>query len=336
MDIDTFSLEQCAGQRLMVGFEGTELNNELMFLIDTIRVGGIILFAQNLSNPEQIKQLCSSAQEYARSHRQPPLFISIDQEGGKVARLKKPFSQFPGNPKIESLESAKHFALITAAELKEIGINMNMAPVMDVAPTGINSVMAARVFGHDPERVSELGVTVIQFLQKNKTMSVAKHFPGIGRTTLDSHQEMPTLETDINTMELTDLKPFKAAIKHDVAGIMLSHILYQKLDADWPASLSTIIARDLLRRHMSFGGLVMTDDLDMGAIKKHYDIKTVVRQILAAHIDIALICHKGPDIEKAFGEILNAMDDSTSIRLKGKESLQRIMKLKRKYLGFNT
>jgi beta-N-acetylhexosaminidase len=180
MDIENFSLEQCAGQRLMVGFEGIELNDELMFLIDTIKVGGIILFAQNLSNPEQIKHLCSSAQEYARSHLQPSLFIAIDQEGGKVARLKKPFTLFPGNPTMEGPEDARHFALVTAAELKKIGINMNLAPVMDVAPKGINSVMAARVFGHDPQCVAELGATVIQFLQKNKIMSVAKHFPGIG------------------------------------------------------------------------------------------------------------------------------------------------------------
>lgn len=333
MDINTFSLEQCAGQRLMVGFEGTGLNDELRFLIDTIKVGGIILFAQNLSNPEQIKHLCSSAQEYARSHRQPPLFIAIDQEGGKVARLKKPFPQFPGNPTMESVEDARHFALVTAAELKKIGINMNLAPVMDVAPKGVNSVMAERVFGHDPQRVSDLGATVIQFLQKNKIISVAKHFPGIGRTTLDSHQDMPALGIDLNVMQATDLKPFAAAIKHDVTGIMLSHILYKKLDPDWPASLSSQIAQDLLRIHMGFEGLVMTDDLDMGAIKKHYDIKTVVRQILAARIDIALICHRGPDIENAFGEILHAMDGSPSIRSEENESLQRIMRLKRKYLG---
>jgi beta-N-acetylhexosaminidase len=332
MDIENFSLEQCAGQRLMVGFEGIELNDELMFLIDTIKVGGIILFAQNLSNPEQIKHLCSSAQEYARSHLQPSLFIAIDQEGGKVARLKKPFTLFPGNPTMEGPEDARHFALVTAAELKKIGINMNLAPVMDVAPKGINSVMAARVFGHDPQCVAELGATVIQFLQKNKIMSVAKHFPGIGRTTLDSHQEMPALEIDLDTMKSTDLKPFAAAIKHDVTGIMLSHILYKKLDPDWPASLSSQIAQDLLRRHMGFGGLIMTDDLDMGAIKKHYDIKTVVRQLLAARVDIALICHRGPDIENAFGEILHAMEDSPSIRSQGNESLQRIMRLKRKYI----
>jgi beta-N-acetylhexosaminidase len=150
MDITSFSDEQSAGQRLMVGFDGTELNPDLKFLIKTLKVGGIILFARNLINPDQITHLCSSVQEYARSCGQPPLFISIDQEGGCVARLKEPFTQFPGNPKMKGPEDAIHFARVTAAELTEIGVNMNLAPVLDVAPQGIDSVQKNRVFGHDP------------------------------------------------------------------------------------------------------------------------------------------------------------------------------------------
>ncbi|OEU64629.1 MAG: beta-N-acetylhexosaminidase [Desulfobacterales bacterium PC51MH44] len=333
MDIKEFSDQQSAGQRLMVGFDGTDLNQDLMFLIDTLKVGGIILFAGNLLNPQQIKQLCSSVQEYARSCGQPPLFIAIDQEGGRVARLKEPFTQFAGNPKMKGVEDAVHFARVTAAELTEVGINMNLAPVLDVAPKDVKSVMAARVFGHDPIWVSELGVAVIKHLQNSKIMAVAKHFPGIGRTILDSHFEMPALDIDINAMESTDLLPFENSIKYDVAGIMLAHILYQTLDPQWPASLSAPIAADLLRRRMGFDGIVITDDLDMGAIKKHYDIKTVIHQILAADIDIILICHKGPNIENAFEEILKNLKGSIRIREKGVESVRRIMKLKRKYIG---
>ena len=333
VDIKDFSLEQMAGQRLMVGFEGTELNRDLEFLIDTIKVGGIVLFARNLENPEQIRHLCDSIHEYARSSGQPPLFIAIDQEGGQVARLRKPFTQFPGNSKMKDIKDAKYFARVTAKELKGVGINMNLAPVMDVAPEGINSVMAERSFGCDTIRVSELGATVIGNLQKRNIMSVAKHFPGIGRTTLDSHLDMPNLDIDINEMASTDLVPFEAAISKDVAGIMLSHIRYKKIDPEWPASLSVSIAKDLLRRHMNFGGVVMTDDLDMGAIRKHYDIQSVIRQMVTADIDIALICHKGPDIEKAFEEILNILDDSGLLKAKGEASVNRIMGLKRKYLG---
>jgi len=156
MEIKALSNEQLAGQRLMVGFDGTGLNDGLKFLIDTIKAGGIILFAGNLSSPQQIKDLCFSAQEYALEQGQPPLFISIDQEGGQVARLKAPFTQFPGNPKMKREEDAVNFAEITAKELTGAGINMNMAPVLDVAPKGIQSIMAARVFGDDPVWVSKL------------------------------------------------------------------------------------------------------------------------------------------------------------------------------------
>ncbi len=332
MDIAAFSEEQSAGQRLMVGFDGTELNRDLRFLIKTLKVGGIILFARNLIKPDQIKHLCSSIQEYARSCGQPPLFISIDQEGGKVARLKEPFTQFPGNPKMKGPEDAIHFARVTATELTEIGVNMNLAPVLDVAPQGTDSVQTSRVFGHDPMWVSELGTVVIDHLQANNIMAVAKHFPGIGRIILDPHHEISDLDIDVDAMQTTDLLPFKAAIENNVAGIMLSHIRYPKMDAKWPASLSAIIADDLIRKQMGYYGVIMTDDLDMGAIKKHYDIKTVLRQILSADIDIALICHKGPDIENAFEEILKFFSDSNRIKEKGSQSLKRIMNLKTKYL----
>lgn len=332
MDVTDFSDKQLAGQRLMVGFEGTELNAELEFLIDTLKVGGIILFSINLIDPGQIKDLCFSMQSYARSCDQPPLLIAIDQEGGQVARLKEPFTQFPGNSKMKGPEDAVFFARTTAKELLEVGINMNMAPVLDVAPEGINSVMADRAFGPDPGWVSEQGRVVIEHLQAENIMAVAKHFPGIGRTVLDSHFELPDLDIDVDAMLGFDLFPFKTAISHDVAGIMLSHIRYTGIDPDWPASLSKIIVDDLLRKKMGYDGVVMTDDLDMGAIEKHYDLKTAIQQILSADIDMTLICHAGPNIENAFKEILDIQRRSQTMKDKGMKSLKRIMKLKSRYL----
>ncbi|MBU1182614.1 MAG: beta-N-acetylhexosaminidase, partial [Proteobacteria bacterium] len=168
MNIADFSSEQIAGQRLMVGFDGTELTRELMFLIDTLKIGGIILFTGNIKNPGQIKNLCKSVQDYARSCGQPPLIIAIDQEGGQVARLKEPFTQFPGNPAMKSEEDAAGYAETTASELLEVGINMNMAPVMDVAPESAGSVMSGRIFGSDPYWVSKMGVVVIERFQSRK------------------------------------------------------------------------------------------------------------------------------------------------------------------------
>ena len=173
------STEQQAGQRLMVGFEGTGLNEDLKDLINRLKIGGIILFAGNLKSPDQIKQLCRSIQDYAKICQQPPLFIAVDQEGGQVARLQEPFTIFAGNPHMKTEEDAVHFAEITAAELNQVGINMIMAPVMDVSPEGSGSIMAGRTFGDNPAWVSRLGVKVIEHLQLNNIMAVAKHFPGI-------------------------------------------------------------------------------------------------------------------------------------------------------------
>jgi beta-N-acetylhexosaminidase len=329
----TFSNEQLAGQRLMVGFDGTGLNDDLKFLIDHIKAGGIILFAGNLETPDQIKDLCFAVQDFARSCGQPPLFIAIDQEGGQVARLKKPFTQFPGNPYILHEADAIYFAETTATELNQVGINMNMAPVLDVAPKDIDSIMAKRAFGGDPDRVSRLGVKVIEHLQKNRIMAVAKHFPGIGRTILDSHLDLPVLADGLAAIEEFDLIPFVAGIQQGVSGIMLSHIYYPQLDEQWPASLSVYIAKDLLRGRMGYGGLVMTDDLDMGAVTKHYDIRFCIQQILAADIDLALICHKGPNIEIAFEQILKETTDSAEVKARGLKSVERIMECKKEYLG---
>ena len=316
----------------MVGFDGTGLDEDLKFVIDHIKAGGIILFAGNLATPGQIKDLCFAVQDYAGKCGQPPLFIAVDQEGGPVTRLKEPFTQFPGNPHMHHEADAVHFAEVTAAELNQVGINMNMAPVMDVAPEDINSIMAKRAFGGDPDWVSRLGVKVIEHLQQNNIMAVAKHFPGIGRTILDSHLDLPVLKDDLTALARFDLIPFEACIQHGVCGIMLSHIFYPELDAQWPAGLSNNIANDLLRRRMGSNGLVMTDDLDMGAITKHYNIRISIQRILAADIDLALICHKGPNIEIAFEKILKGITDSAEMKARGMESAERIMGLKRKYI----
>lgn len=331
--IKNFSNSQIAGQRMMVGFNGTELNNDLRYLIKTLKVGGIILFSRNIKDPRQLNRLCTSIQEYAHSVGQPPLFIAIDQEGGTVARLKKPhFKEFSGIRKLETESDVINFATEMADVLKSLGINMNMAPVLDVAPINIQSIMKKRTFGHDPGRVSEMGSAFIKQHQKKGIMAVGKHFPGIGRTTLDSHLDMPELETTESELDSFDLIPFKAAIDAQVSGIMLSHIRYTGIDPHWPASLSPGIVSSLLRDKMGFNGIVMTDDLDMGAVMNHYDIHTAIHQILTADVDIALICHKGPNIEIAFEEIKMKMADDTRLKEKGAQSVSRIMACKQKYL----
>jgi beta-N-acetylhexosaminidase len=326
------SAAQRAGQQMMVGFDGLSMNDTLKHYIGQIKVGGLILFARNIAEPDQVRELCAACQAYARQCGQPPLFIAIDQEGGVVSRLKPPFTQFPGNPHMQSTDDAVDFARTTARELNQIGVNMNMAPVLDVLPPQGPSVMQDRAFGNDPGHVSRMGNAVIRHLQMRKIMAVAKHFPGIGRTVLDSHEDLPDLDTDARSLTETDWIPFQAAVAAGVAGIMLSHIRYRALDPSWPASLSPAVAEQILRRRMGYHGLVITDDLDMGAIVKHHPLPIIVRQCLEACVDILLICHAGPKIQEAFDHILALRESNAELARREEESLRRILHFKALYL----
>jgi len=324
------SIPDLAGQRLMLGFDGQTLNAELKHLIKECRTGGIILFRPNIDSADQLRRLCMDARKYALDQGLPDLFVAVDQEGGQVARLRKPFTEFPGNPYMKTLEDAREFARITASELSDMGINMNMAPVMDVAPPDVDSIMKDRVFTGDADRVSQLGTTVIQGLQEGGIMAVAKHFPGIGRTVKDSHFFLPELDAELSDLKQTDLVPFEAAKKAQVSGIMLSHILYPKLDSHWQASLSKRIAYDLLRADMGYQGLVMTDDLDMKAI--NHDMDTCMHRIMAAQIDMALVCHAGPNIAEARDAVMRYLEKDRELFESGRTCVKRILAAKERFL----
>jgi len=336
-DVNTLTDEQLAGQRLMVGFKGQVLDDELRFLIGKMRVGGLILFKRNVSDPAQVAELCDAVQAYAVENGQPRLVVAVDQEGGPVARLGAPFTVFPGNRaigKARSEKAATEFGTITAQELKRVGITMDLAPVLDVVPEGLPSpVMADRVFGREPELVADLGRAVIEALQKNGVAATAKHFPGIGRTTVDPHTDLPFLDTERHVLDSTDLVPFRTAIQSGVETVMLSHVVYQALDPAWPAGLSTVIAKDVLRGTLGFQGMTITDDLDMGAIDTHFDLDTFVARISDAEIDMALICHDRAKIEGTYGALLKAVGTSEDEKTKALASVQRILRLKENYAG---
>lgn len=325
-------VEHIAGQRMMVGFDGISLNADLKAMIRDLKIGGIILFSRNIEAPDQVRELCHSAQAWAAACDQPPLFIAIDQEGGQVARLRAPhFTAFPqGNPGMADTDDAAHFAQVTAADLHRIGVTMNMAPVLDVEPEGFEGVMHKRVFRGDADFVAAMGAAMMTAFQDAGIMAVAKHFPGIGRTTLDSHLVLPFLEAPRDLLERTDLVPFVAAIDRGVSGIMMSHINYTDLDPDWPASLSETIVAGLLRETLGYQGLVMTDDLDMKAIR--VPIETSIHRIVRAQVDLALICHQGPDIEGAFHALVREIQSSDTAREHAAQSLARIMTLKNTFL----
>lgn len=328
----TRDIADLAGRRLMVGFDGTGLTPDLSFLITGLRIGGLILFARNVETPDQVRALIADCQASAARAGLPPLMVAVDQEGGAVARLRRPlFPEFPAAPGMRDAAEAEATARRMGRLLRSLGFTMNMAPVVDVAPAGMESVMAGRSFGSDPVHVGRMGAAVVAGLQAEGVMAVAKHFPGIGRTTLDSHRVQPVMAATAESMEGFDLPPFAAAFARGVAGVMLSHVRYPGLDPHWPASLSVAVARDLLRRRMGFHGLVITDDLDMGAIKPAIGIDTAVARILAADIDIALICHRSGDIETAHALLTAALADDGRMRARAEAHAARIERFKRRY-----
>jgi beta-N-acetylhexosaminidase len=323
--------EHLVGQRLMVGFDGTRWNADLEFCIRDLAPGGLILFAANIETPGQVRRLCADAQKCAADTGLPPLIIAVDQEGGPVARLRPPaFPPFMGAAEMRGVADAEAFARLAADELGPIGINMNMAPVLDLNSPEVESVMQTRAFASDPETVTAMGLALIAGLQGRGIMAVAKHFPGIGRTTLDSHLERPDLDTDRATLLRADGAPFQAAIAQGVAALMLAHIRYTAIDPEWPASLSEKVVRNLLRREMGYDGVVMTDDLDMGAIVRHYPDALLLERILAAGVDIALICHSGPRRDRALGHLKKALDEAGGPE-EHHQSVTRILALKQRF-----
>jgi beta-N-acetylhexosaminidase len=315
----------------MVGFDGRRRNADLRSCLRTLMPGGLILFAANIETPRQVGQLCADAQKCAADLGLPPLIIAVDQEGGPVARLRPPaFPHFKGAAEMQGPADADAFARLAAEVLGPIGINMDMAPVLDLACPEVESVMRTRAFGAGPATVTPMGLAVIRGLQQGGIMAVAKHFPGIGRTTLDSHLERPDLDTDKETLLAVDVDPFRAAIAEGVSAVMLAHIRYTAIDPQWPASLSRQVVQDLLRKQLGYEGVVITDDLDMGAIIRHYSDAQLLERIVRAGVDIALICHKGPRRDRALDHLKRALEKCTRTE-EHQKSVARILALKQRY-----
>ena len=292
--LDLSEVNPRVGQLFMVGMPGPQMDEDTKDLIRDYNVGGVVLFSRNIEEPMQLTTLCQDLQDTAMEFHGLPLILAIDQEGGRVSRLKEPFTQFPGNTVMgqdtKPLEKAMEFGSVTAKELKLVGLNMNFAPVLDVQRGILEKHLQGRSFGEDVKMVSRLGKTVVRSLQEHGIRAVAKHFPGLGRSSVDPHFELPRIELDMKEIEKVNLPPFQAAINVGVSGIMTSHAIYPALDPERPATLSPVILTQLLRESMGFEGLIITDDLEMGAIAKHWGIAKGAAAAFEAGADILLIC----------------------------------------------
>jgi beta-N-acetylhexosaminidase len=287
------------GPLFMVGIPGPRLDGATRELLRELRVGGIILFARNLEDPEQVWQLTREVQQEARAAGDPPLLIAVDQEGGIVQRLKAPFTIIPkardlgrdaAPAQVESLYRT------VGRELALVGINLNMAPVLDVARAP-DCPLWERSFGPDPEQVAAFGEAAIRGLLAGGVLPVAKHFPGLGDTTVDSHQVLPTAQ-DPDPERRTALIPYQRAIAAGVPAVMTAHLSVPAWDQR-PATLSPVALKDRLRRRLGFTGVIITDDLEMGAIAGDAAVPQAAREALGAGADLLLICNPGDAVWEA-------------------------------------
>ncbi len=320
------------GQLFMVGFLGTSVTPELASFIKDYKPGGVILFSRNLESVEQIVELTNDLQ---RCSPKSPLLISIDQEGGRVSRLPKGFTIFPPCEllgRCNSSELAYAAAATIAKELKAVGINMNMAPVLDVNSNPDNPVIGDRAFGSTPEVVGEMGLVTAAGLQDNKVVACGKHFPGHGDTNADSHKELPVVEASRERLEAVEFPPFRRAAAAGVATMMTAHVLYKALDERIPATLSPAVITNLLREEMRYDGVVLTDDLEMHAIVDHYGPGDAAVRALLAGCDVLLICKDRDREIAAFAAVEQAVSSGTIESARLNQSVARIQRVKQRFL----
>lgn len=333
----------------------TELPDTLKNMIVKHRLGGVILFADNLQNAEQILKLNHDLQRAATSAAMPPLYLAIDQEGGRVVRLPNDFgTSFAGNMAIGATWNthgdryARQTGRIIAQELKLLGFNLNFAPTVDVNVNPDNPVINVRSYSEDPVVVAALGTAQMQAMQRQGMITALKHFPGHGDTNVDSHTGLPRVDHNRNTVEKVDLVPFKHAIGAGAEMIMTAHIQYPSLDNSefvakdgtetiLPATMSRKILHDLLRQDMGFDGIVVTDALEMAGVANYFDQTQAVIQTFKAGADIALMPYairSNEDLkafEKMLDELVQAVMDGELDRAEISQSAERIMRNKAKY-----
>jgi beta-N-acetylhexosaminidase len=327
-----FDRAQQLGQLFMLGFEGTTVSAEWAEFLAQYKPGGIVLFARNLEHAVQIVDLTNTLQAHS-AHA--PLLIAIDQEGGRVSRLPNGFTIFPscgvlGACRSEALAYA--VASVTAAELRAVGINMNLAPVLDVHTNPTNPVIGDRAYGAQPELVAKLGVATIRGLHAKGVIACGKHFPGHGDTETDSHRALPIVHASLDILHHRELVPFRHAIANGLAVLMAAHVVYPALDPERPASLSPPILTDLLRKQWGFDGVVVTDDLEMRAIADRYRMGEAAVQALLAGCDLLLICLNRDRAIEAMEAVRRAVDDGTIPLERVHASVRRILHLKQTFL----
>ena len=324
--LKSLTLEEKIGQMIIIGIQGTELDENISYSINNFHFGGVILYDRNMQSLAQTKKLVDDIKALSSK---VPLLIAIDEEGGTVVRGADFLEPAPSQESIglsDNPQEATRWAKHNAAILRSIDVNLNFAPVADVGSRDTRS------FGDDPQLVTEFVDAAAQGYEQENFLYTIKHFPGIGRSKIDPHQEVSSVEVDRATLDAEDLPPFVNMIRtHDNTRfmVMVGHLKYDALDPVNSASLSPVVITNLLRNELGFTGVIITDDLEMGAIKNNVDLSTVgVRMIQQTDSDIALVCHDYASQQAIYNGILAAVQRGEISEERIDESVRRILKLK--------
>ena len=315
------------GQLLMIGIHGKTLNDDAKFMLNEYRVSGIILFDRNMESKDQVKSLIADINKTGKNAGLTPLFIGIDQEGGAVARMEDQLIKVPPAEALgkEPIEQAVSLAKQSGTELKDLGFNINFAPVADLGLT------YGRSFSTNPDEAVRYASAVGKAYDEAGLWYSYKHFPGIGKTDVDLHADTSVVPVSKETLLNEDTKVFVDLIKQskpNTYAIMVSHAMYPQIDADHPSSLSKAIITDWLRKDMGYNGVVITDDMDMGALAKHYTFGDMAVQSILAGSDILLVCHEYEHMQEAYNGLMKAVKDGRISKERLDESVKRILLMK--------
>lgn len=315
------------GQLMMIGIHGKSLNDDAKFMLNEYRVGGIILFDRNMESKDQVKTLITDINKAGKSAGLTPLFLGIDQEGGAVARMDDKLIKVPPAEEVgkEPVEQAAALAKEVGTELKELGFNINFAPVADLGLT------YGRSYSTNPDEVVRYASAVGKSYDEAGLWYSYKHFPGIGKTDVDLHADTSIVPVSKETLLSEDTKVFVDLIKQSKPNtytIMVSHAMYPQIDPDHPSSLSKAIITDWLRKDMGYNGVVVTDDMDMGALAKHYTFGDMAVQSILAGSDILLVCHEYEHMQEAYNGLMKAVKDGRISKERLDESVKRILLMK--------
>ncbi len=326
-------LRRRLGQLLIGSFPGRTVSVELRALAREFDLGGAILFARNVEAPEQVLDL---AAECAALGVEAPAWVSVDQEGGRVARLREPFTVWPPMATLGragSVALATRFAQALAAELRAVGISLDFAPVLDVGTNPKNQVIGDRALSADAVLAGTLAAAVVRGLQGAGVAACGKHFPGHGDTLVDSHVGLPIVEHAPDRLQAIEFEPFRAAIAADVACIMTAHVLVPAFDAEWPATLSAPTLRRL-RDELGFGGVILSDDLEMQAVRARWEPAESAVRAIAAGCDGVLVCSGDASVQAATLEALvKAVESGTLRQARVDDALARLARAKVRFPG---